>query len=208
MFLLPVSPMEISKPPETVEETRKTVSPLAPVPYHPPKSLPCPIPPKPQVSTAKPSPQRFLPTPVPVPQKSPSCTSASSVSNTPQPQSTTVTSPPFSPRTAPEKPVPRAAGLPSQTPSSPRGLPPQALPQDEPPWMALAKKKAKAWSEMPQIVQWGPATSVWVYSTLKCGSTDQNPLHIKSCCLLLLSYWLDSNRGSSLGTGTEPLRQS
>lgn len=27
------------------------------------------------------------------------------------------------------------------------------LAQDEPPWMALAKKKAKAWSEMPQIVQ-------------------------------------------------------
>ncbi|KAJ8255163.1 hypothetical protein GJAV_G00201750 [Gymnothorax javanicus] len=25
--------------------------------------------------------------------------------------------------------------------------------QDEPPWLALAKKKAKAWSEMPQIVQ-------------------------------------------------------
>ncbi|TRY83937.1 hypothetical protein DNTS_014668 [Danionella cerebrum] len=32
---------------------------------------------------------------------------------------------------------------------------PSALPlaQDEPPWLALAKKKAKAWSEMPQIVQ-------------------------------------------------------
>ncbi len=28
------------------------------------------------------------------------------------------------------------------------------LAQDEPPWLALAKKKAKAWSEMPQIVQW------------------------------------------------------
>ncbi|XP_052010429.1 acrosomal protein KIAA1210-like isoform X2 [Xyrauchen texanus] len=27
------------------------------------------------------------------------------------------------------------------------------LSQDEPPWLALAKKKAKAWSEMPQIVQ-------------------------------------------------------
>ncbi|XP_073676532.1 uncharacterized protein [Garra rufa] len=27
------------------------------------------------------------------------------------------------------------------------------LTQDEPPWLALAKKKAKAWSEMPQIVQ-------------------------------------------------------
>uniref|UniRef100_A0A8C7UN60 Zgc:66433 n=2 Tax=Oncorhynchus mykiss TaxID=8022 RepID=A0A8C7UN60_ONCMY len=30
---------------------------------------------------------------------------------------------------------------------------PTALAQDEPPWLALAKKKAKAWSEMPQIVQ-------------------------------------------------------
>ncbi|KAI1884978.1 hypothetical protein AGOR_G00215460 [Albula goreensis] len=31
--------------------------------------------------------------------------------------------------------------------------PPMAVTQDEPPWLALAKKKAKAWSEMPQIVQ-------------------------------------------------------
>ncbi|XP_036424751.1 LOW QUALITY PROTEIN: capping protein inhibiting regulator of actin dynamics [Colossoma macropomum] len=30
---------------------------------------------------------------------------------------------------------------------------PAPLSQDEPPWLALAKKKAKAWSEMPQIVQ-------------------------------------------------------
>ncbi|XP_038868449.1 CRACD-like protein isoform X2 [Salvelinus namaycush] len=30
---------------------------------------------------------------------------------------------------------------------------PTALAQGEPPWLALAKKKAKAWSEMPQIVQ-------------------------------------------------------
>ncbi|KAJ8015211.1 hypothetical protein DPEC_G00023780 [Dallia pectoralis] len=30
---------------------------------------------------------------------------------------------------------------------------PTSLAQDEPPWMALAKKKSKAWSEMPQIVQ-------------------------------------------------------
>uniref|UniRef100_A0A671NB95 DUF4592 domain-containing protein n=1 Tax=Sinocyclocheilus anshuiensis TaxID=1608454 RepID=A0A671NB95_9TELE len=29
----------------------------------------------------------------------------------------------------------------------------EPLAQDEPPWLALAKKKAKAWSEMPQIVQ-------------------------------------------------------
>ncbi|XP_026857899.2 acrosomal protein KIAA1210 isoform X1 [Electrophorus electricus] len=32
-------------------------------------------------------------------------------------------------------------------------LPPAPLVQEEPPWLALAKKKAKAWSEMPQIVQ-------------------------------------------------------
>ncbi|KAG9351327.1 hypothetical protein JZ751_022574 [Albula glossodonta] len=31
--------------------------------------------------------------------------------------------------------------------------PPSPLSQDEPPWLALAKKKAKAWSEMPQTVQ-------------------------------------------------------
>ncbi|KAJ8276433.1 hypothetical protein COCON_G00081850 [Conger conger] len=31
--------------------------------------------------------------------------------------------------------------------------PPSPLGQEEPPWLALAKKKAKAWSEMPQTVQ-------------------------------------------------------
>ncbi|KAJ8393673.1 hypothetical protein AAFF_G00058920 [Aldrovandia affinis] len=31
--------------------------------------------------------------------------------------------------------------------------PPGPMGQNEPPWLALAKKKAKAWSEMPQIVQ-------------------------------------------------------
>ncbi|XP_051715604.1 CRACD-like protein isoform X3 [Ctenopharyngodon idella] len=38
---------------------------------------------------------------------------------------------------------------------SKRSVNPSAAPlaQDEPPWLALAKKKAKAWSEMPQIVQ-------------------------------------------------------
>uniref|UniRef100_A0A672ZYB4 DUF4592 domain-containing protein n=1 Tax=Sphaeramia orbicularis TaxID=375764 RepID=A0A672ZYB4_9TELE len=41
----------------------------------------------------------------------------------------------------------------SPTPAAQRGVPSPALTQDEPPWMALAKKKAKAWSEMPQIVQ-------------------------------------------------------
>ncbi|TKS72716.1 hypothetical protein D9C73_006793 [Collichthys lucidus] len=94
-----------------------------------------------------------------VKKKSPSCTNPPSLpktatsSKSPQAQSTTVTSPPFSSRTAPEKSASRAPGLSSQNPSSQRGMPPPALPQDEPPWMALAKKKAKAWSEMPQIVQ-------------------------------------------------------
>lgn len=43
---------------------------------------------------------------------------------------------------------------------SKRAVMPSAAPlaQDEPPWMALAKKKAKAWSEMPQIVQWTAQT--------------------------------------------------
>ncbi|XP_045885821.1 capping protein-inhibiting regulator of actin dynamics isoform X2 [Micropterus dolomieu] len=166
-----VSPLEIGKPSVSVEkEARRTLSSPTPVASQPPKSqsLPCPVPPKPQVppATAKHPPQpnppqRSLspPTPVPVTQKAPSCTSPPSLSKTatssktPPPQTTTLTSPPFSSRTAPEKSGSRAPGLSTQTPPSQRGLPPQALPQDEPPWMALAKKKAKAWSEMPQIVQ-------------------------------------------------------
>lgn len=166
-----VNPLEISKPSVSVEkEARRALSPPTPVPPQPFKSqsLSCPVPPKPQhpptaaKHTPQPSlPQRSLspPTPIPVAQKSPSCTSPPSPtktatsSKTPSPQSTTLTSPPFSSRTAPEKSGSRAPGLSSQTPSSQRGLPPPALAQDEPPWMALAKKKAKAWSEMPQIVQ-------------------------------------------------------
>ena len=170
IFFLP----EMSKPSASVEkETRRALSPPTPVPPQPSKaqSLPSPVPPKPLVppAAAKPPTQptpdhRPLPTPTlaPVPHKSPSCTSPSlskpatfsPSSKAPQPQSTTVPSTPFSSRTALEKSASRAAGLPGQTPSSPRGLPPAALPQDEPPWMAMAKKKAKAWSEMPQIVQW------------------------------------------------------
>ncbi|XP_026213528.1 DUF4592 domain-containing protein isoform X2 [Anabas testudineus] len=169
-----VSLLETSKPSASVDkEARRPLSPPTPVPLQPSKSpsLPCPVPPKPHVlpSTAKPPPQpnsalRSLspPTPVPVSQKSPSCTSPPSVtkaapslplSKTTQPQSTTVTSPPFSSRTTLESTGSRAPGISGQVPSSQRGLPAPALPQDEPPWMALAKKKAKAWSEMPQIVQ-------------------------------------------------------
>uniref|UniRef100_A0A3B5MDA3 DUF4592 domain-containing protein n=1 Tax=Xiphophorus couchianus TaxID=32473 RepID=A0A3B5MDA3_9TELE len=57
------------------------------------------------------------------------------------------TPPVASPRTVPVKAASTQAAPPQ------RGSPPAALPQNEPPWMALAKKKAKAWSEMPQIVQ-------------------------------------------------------
>lgn len=165
IYFFPVSVMETSEPPESVEETSRALSSPTPVPCQPPKSQspPFPVPPKPQVTpdTAKHPQPRFLPSlnPVPVPKKSPSYTSPPSHSKTttqtktPQTQSTTVTSPPVSSRTSPDKSGSKVPGLPSQTPSSPRGLPPPALPQDEPPWMALAKKKAKAWSEMPQIVQ-------------------------------------------------------
>lgn len=171
ILLLLVSLVEISKPSVSVEETKRALSPPSQVPSQPPnsQSLPCPLPPKPQVppATTKHPLQRSLspPTPVPFSPKSPSCTNLPSLSKTtspktPQPQSTTVTSPPFSLRTAPEKSGSRVSGLYNQTPSSQRGLPSPALPQDEPPWMALAKKKAKAWSEMPQIVQWSAQVSV------------------------------------------------
>ncbi|XP_075959484.1 uncharacterized protein LOC142962741 isoform X2 [Anarhichas minor] len=162
-----VSPLEISKHSASVDkDARRSLSPPTPVPPQPFKSqsLPHPVPPKPQLppATAKHPPQPIPPQrspPIPVPQKSPSCTSLpapskmATSSKTPQPQSTTPTSPPYSSRTAPEKFGSRAPGLSSQTPASQRGLPPPTLPQDEPPWMALAKKKAKAWKEMPQIVQ-------------------------------------------------------
>ncbi|KAK2849507.1 hypothetical protein Q5P01_009341 [Channa striata] len=156
-----VNLLDVSKHPASVEkEARGALSPPQPSKS---ASLPCSVPPKPQIlpAAAKPPPQpnpargsRSPPTPVPV---SPSCTSPTSLSKTApalpksaQSQSTTVTSPPFSSRTTLESTASKAPG---QTPSSQRALPPPALPQDEPPWMALAKKKAKAWSEMPQIVQ-------------------------------------------------------
>lgn len=52
---------------------------------------------------------------------------------------------------------------------SKRAAIPSAAPlaQDEPPWMALAKKKAKAWSEMPQIVQWTAQLAYELKQTLK-----------------------------------------
>lgn len=144
-----------------VKEAKRDLPPPTPVPAQPSKAhlLPCAVPPKPYVppSTTKPADQRSRPspTPVPVPQKPNSCTSPSSppkpVTTSPSkplpPQSAAVTPAAFSLVTAPEKSGPRAAVSPQ------RGLTGPPLPQDEPPWMALAKKKAKAWSEMPQIVQ-------------------------------------------------------
>ncbi|XP_024863178.1 histone-lysine N-methyltransferase SETD1B isoform X4 [Kryptolebias marmoratus] len=152
---------EISKPPVfTEKETRRVLSPATPVPPQPPRSqpLPSPVAPKPQVSpvTAKPPPpqpklpQTALspPTPVPVPSKPPP-----RVALSPLAKPATAAPTPASRTTAEKAPGFKAPGLPRPPVSPQRGLPPPALPQDEPPWMALAKKKAKAWSEMPQIVQ-------------------------------------------------------
>ncbi|XP_061581863.1 capping protein-inhibiting regulator of actin dynamics isoform X3 [Cololabis saira] len=157
--------VEISKPPVSVEkEPRRTLPSPSPVPPQPSKSQPppCPITPKPQLPspTSRPSPQptppqRSLspPTPVPVASKPLNYSPPSHLSKPAAPPKTPpVTSPPFSPKTPVDKAGSRAPALPGQV-SPQRALSPPVLPQDEPPWMALAKKKAKAWSEMPQIVQ-------------------------------------------------------
>uniref|UniRef100_A0A3Q2VGG2 Zgc:66433 n=1 Tax=Haplochromis burtoni TaxID=8153 RepID=A0A3Q2VGG2_HAPBU len=146
--------LEMSKPSVSPDkEARRPFSPPTPVPPQPLKSQPLPcVAPKPYVPPPQAKyppqpnpPQRCLSTPDAP--KSPA--TPSSPSKTPPP----LTCSPFPSRTASEKPVLRAPGLPGQTPPSQRNLPPTTLAQDEPPWMALAKKKAKAWSEMPQIVQ-------------------------------------------------------
>lgn len=157
-----IFPLECSKPSVFVEkETKRVLSPPTPVPPQPSRSQPLS---KPQVSpvTAKSPPQQpqspqnamSLPT-VPVPNQAPSCTTSSPLS---KPDSIahmpSVTSPPLPSQTNTEKSSLNAPGLPRLAAHPLRGLPPPALPQDQPPWMALAKKKAKAWSEMPQIVQW------------------------------------------------------
>ncbi|XP_061690443.1 capping protein-inhibiting regulator of actin dynamics isoform X3 [Syngnathoides biaculeatus] len=166
-----VSLSEISKPSSSTEkETKKSQYPVTPVPPQPAKSqpLPCPVNPKPPVplASSKPTPpaapsHRSVspPVPVPVPIKPP-CTSkpvappkTSAEFKPAQTQSPTLTSPPFSSRMNPPLPASRIPALSGPLTASQRGLPPPSLPQDEPPWMALAKKKAKAWSEMPQIVQ-------------------------------------------------------
>ncbi|XP_061542106.1 capping protein-inhibiting regulator of actin dynamics isoform X3 [Phycodurus eques] len=166
-----VSLSEISKPSSSTEnETKKSLSPVTPVPPQPPKSqpLPCPVNPKPPLplATSKPAPQaapshRSLSPPIPVPAtikpaptSNPSALSKTSAEFKPaQTQSLTLTSPPFSSRINPPLPASRVPALSGPSTASQRSLPPPSLSQDEPPWMALAKKKAKAWSEMPQIVQ-------------------------------------------------------
>ncbi|XP_056156332.1 capping protein-inhibiting regulator of actin dynamics isoform X2 [Lampris incognitus] len=130
-----VCPLETCRPAAVVEsEGRRALSPPTPVPPQPVKapSHQQPVAPKPSsplnpAVPKRPS-QRALspPTPVPVSQRAPSFTS---------------------PPSLPKAPLPHPASAPSSK------SPPPALPQDDPPWMALAKKKAKAWSEMPQIVQ-------------------------------------------------------
>ncbi|XP_054647311.1 capping protein-inhibiting regulator of actin dynamics isoform X3 [Dunckerocampus dactyliophorus] len=158
-----VSLSEISKLSSSTEkETRKSLPPPTPVPPQPPKSQPlaCAVTPKPlaPLVTPKPAPQpasshRSLSSSTPVPLKSPTSANPPALSKTTPSPKPTLASPPFSSRINPPLPGPRAPALSSPSPISQRGLPPPSLPQDEPPWMALAKKKAKAWSEMPQIVQ-------------------------------------------------------
>ncbi|XP_011478780.2 probable serine/threonine-protein kinase kinX isoform X2 [Oryzias latipes] len=148
-----VKPEAVKPPVSPEKDPKRALSPQTSAASQPFKSqlLPCPVAPKPQVPppVAKhPSPpQKSLPppTPVPVHPKPPSIPPSKPTST---PQTTPVPSPAFASRTTPEKSPSRSAG-----PPGPRGLTTPALPQDEPPWMALAKKKAKAWSEMPQIVQ-------------------------------------------------------
>ncbi|XP_047209772.1 proteoglycan 4 isoform X3 [Girardinichthys multiradiatus] len=135
------------------KETRRTLSGPTPVPPQLSKSpLQKPeVPPAPAKPTPPPdSPQMppSSPAPLTIPLKSPASTTPSILSKTPPVPSTSI-----SPRTVPEKPASRAPGLSRQAVPPQRSSPTTALPQDEPPWMALAKKKAKAWSEMPQIVQ-------------------------------------------------------
>nr|XP_020490052.1 acrosomal protein KIAA1210-like [Labrus bergylta] len=158
---------EMNNPIESVDkEVRRAVSPSALMSPQPSKSqsygLSNPVHLKPHVPvTFNKLPQSSFsaPSQVHVHQKSVPCASLPPLSNvstyskTPDPMGSTLISPPFSSRNAPEKSSSRASGLSNQIPSSHRFLPPPAFTQDEPPWMALAKKKAKAWSEMPQIVQ-------------------------------------------------------
>ncbi|XP_061835632.2 uncharacterized protein [Nerophis lumbriciformis] len=154
-----VSLSESSNPPWPAEkEGRKSLSPPTPVPPQPPKSQAqsCPAPAKPPAPLVTAKPASSHPSPsssAPAPLKSPTSVNPPVLSKTSPPSKPTLTSPPFSSRVNPPLPGPRAPALSAPASVAPRGLPPSPLPQDEPPWMALAKKKAKAWSEMPQIVQ-------------------------------------------------------
>ncbi|XP_061901453.1 mucin-2-like isoform X3 [Entelurus aequoreus] len=154
-----VSLSESSNPPWPAEkESRKSLSPPTPVPPQPPKSQAqsCPAPAKPPAPLVTAKPASSHPSPsssAPAPLKSPTSVNPPVLSKTSPPSKPTLTSPPFSSRVNPPLPEPRAPALSAPASLAQRGLPPSSLPQDEPPWMALAKKKAKAWSEMPQIVQ-------------------------------------------------------
>ncbi|XP_061757618.1 acrosomal protein KIAA1210 isoform X2 [Nerophis ophidion] len=154
-----VSLSESSNPPWPAEkESRKSLSPPTPVPPQPPKSQAqsCPAlakPPAPLVTAKPASSQPSLSSPAPAPLKSPTSVNPPVLSKTSPPSKPALTSPPFSSRVNPPLPAPRAPAPPAPASVAQRGLSPSSLPQDEPPWMALAKKKAKAWSEMPQIVQ-------------------------------------------------------
>ncbi|XP_077465428.1 uncharacterized protein LOC144082269 isoform X2 [Stigmatopora argus] len=148
-------PEKPSSSPEN--ETRKPVSPVTAVSPPLPKSVPPK--PAPPLTTSKSTPShRSPPTPVPVAVKPPlicnvPAPSKPPVESKPQAQSRILSSPPSSASINPPLPTPRVVALSGTPAASTRALPPSSLPQDEPPWMALAKKKAKAWSEMPQIVQ-------------------------------------------------------
>ncbi|XP_027865656.1 uncharacterized protein KIAA1211-like isoform X1 [Xiphophorus couchianus] len=122
-------PLEPTSRVSVEKETRRTFSVPTPVPPPPPKA---PL----QKPQAPATPAKPLPRPD-SPRSSPSK----------PPPVLSKTPPVASPRTVPVKAASTQAAPPQ------RGSPPAALPQNEPPWMALAKKKAKAWSEMPQIVQ-------------------------------------------------------
>ncbi|KAM8848716.1 uncharacterized protein ACB058_012316 isoform 4-T5 [Synchiropus picturatus] len=117
------------------KEGRWVMTPPTPVPPVSSKSIPAPSGPRPPVSPAAP---KALPHQDVSPVLS-KLTHPLSLSTTPNLPAS---------RVAPGPTVTKTPALTSQ-----RGIPPPPLPQNEPPWMALAKKKAKAWSEMPQIVQ-------------------------------------------------------
>ncbi|KAJ3588103.1 hypothetical protein NHX12_011698 [Muraenolepis orangiensis] len=129
-------------PPTPVPAIQRVTAPPAPLakapPPLPPTAAKTPVPQCTAAPAAKSPPSRPAvdPAPAPTPALLPPPTSSK----------------PVAPPRAPGVPGPHPVAAPRAQPAAPGSSPP-ALPQDEPPWMAMAKKKAKAWSEMPQIVQ-------------------------------------------------------